>query len=103
MSVASVRAQPAFTTRFSLPLLLGVPVLASLVLLVVPLIVLLRFSFLVNLPGRGLSEQTTLANYTVFATDAFYRGSIGVTMATALLITATCLVLAFPVAYVYAR
>ena len=99
----SVRAQPAFTTRFSLPLLLGLPVLASLGLLVVPLIVLLRFSFLVNIPGRGLSDQTTLANYTVFATDAFYRGSIGVTIATALLITAICLVLAFPVAYAYAR
>jgi putative spermidine/putrescine transport system permease protein len=103
MSVVSVRAQPAFTTRFSLPLLLGLPVLASLLLLVVPLIVLLRFSFLVNIPGRGLSDQTTLANYTVFATDAFYRGSIGVTIATALLITAICLVLAFPVAYAYAR
>ena len=103
MSVASLRTQPAFTTRFSLPLLLGLPVLASLGLLVVPLIVLLRFSFLVNIPGRGLSDQTTLANYTVFATDAFYRGSIGVTIATALLITAICLVLAFPVAYAYAR
>jgi putative spermidine/putrescine transport system permease protein len=73
------------------------------VLLVVPLLVLLRFSLLLNIPGRGLSDQTTLANYTVFATDDFYRGSIWVTIVTAILVTAICLVLAFPVAYAYAR
>jgi putative spermidine/putrescine transport system permease protein len=99
---AAARRQP-FTTRFRLPLLLGVPVLASIGLLVIPLLILLRFSFLLNIPGRGLSDQTTLANYTAFATDDFYRGSIGVTMVTAVLVTVICLVLAFPVAYAYAR
>jgi putative spermidine/putrescine transport system permease protein len=69
----------------------------------VPLLVLLRFSFLLNIPGRGLSNQTTLANYTAFATDEFYRASIGVTMLTAILVALICLVLAFPVAYAYAR
>jgi ABC-type spermidine/putrescine transport system permease subunit I len=83
--------------------LLGLPVIASIVLLVVPLIVLLRFSFLVNIPGKGLSDQTTLANYTIFITDDFYRGSIGVTVLTAVLVTVICLVLAYPVAYAYAR
>jgi len=91
------------TSRFSLQLLLGVPVLAAVVLLVVPLIILLRFSFLLNIPGKGLSDQTTLSNYTVFATDDFFRGSIAVTLVTAVLITVICLVLAFPVAYAYAR
>jgi putative spermidine/putrescine transport system permease protein len=98
-----VRPKQPLEERYRLPLLLGVPVAASIALLVVPLLVLLRFSFLVNIPGRGLSDQTTLANYTVFATDSFYRGSIAVTIVTALLITAVCLVLAFPVAYAYAR
>ena len=69
-------------------LLLALPVSASIVLLVVPLLVLLRFSFLVNIPGRGLSDQTTLSNYTIFATDDHFRGSIGVTIFTALLVTA---------------
>jgi putative spermidine/putrescine transport system permease protein len=64
---------------------------------------LLRFSLLLNIPGHGLSDETTLANYTMFATDDFYRGSIGVTIVTAILVTAICLVLAFPVAYAYAR
>jgi putative spermidine/putrescine transport system permease protein len=99
----SLAARQPFATRHRLQLLLGVPVAASILLLVVPLIVLLRFSFLLNIPGRGLSNQTTLANYTVFATDEFYRGSIGVTILTALLVTAICLVLSFPVAYAYAR
>ena len=99
---AGIARQP-FTTRFRLPLLLALPVAASIGLLVVPLLVLLRFSFLLNIPGRGLSDQTTLANYTAFITDDFYRGSIGVTMVTAILVTVICLVLAFPVAYAYAR
>jgi putative spermidine/putrescine transport system permease protein len=102
-SVPPRAAADALAARLGLPFLLGVPVIASILLLVVPLIVLLRFSFLLNVPGRGLSDQTTLANYTAFATDAFYRGSIGVTIVTAVLITAICLVLAFPVAYAYAR
>lgn len=89
--------------RRTLVLLLGLPVAATVVLLVIPLLVLLRFSFLVNIPGKGLTNQTTVANYTVFATDEFYRGSIGVTILTALLVTAICLVLSFPVAYAYAR
>jgi putative spermidine/putrescine transport system permease protein len=99
----SLAARQSFATRHRLQLFLGLPVAASILLLVVPLIVLLRFSFLLNVPGRGLSNQTTLANYTVFATDEFYRGSIGVTILTALLVTAICLVLSFPVAYAYAR
>jgi ABC-type spermidine/putrescine transport system permease subunit I len=80
-----------------------VPVLAAVGLLVVPLLILLRFSFLLNIPGKGLSDQTTLSNYTVFATDDFFRGSIFVTVVTAVLVTVICLVLAFPVAYAYAR
>jgi putative spermidine/putrescine transport system permease protein len=96
-------ARRPLTTRFRIPLLLALPVAASIGLLVVPLLILLRFSFLLNIPGRGLSDQTTLANYTVFATDDFYRGSIGVTIVTAILVTVICLVLAFPVAYAYAR
>lgn len=92
-----------FLTRYRLGLLLGLPVIVTILLLVVPLLVLLRFSFLVNIPGKGLTGQLTLSNYTVFATDEFYRGSIGVTLLTALLVTGICLLLGFPVAYAYAR
>jgi putative spermidine/putrescine transport system permease protein len=96
-------AKRPFTTRFSLPLLLSLPVIASIGLLVIPLLILLRFSFLLNIPGKGLSDTVTLANYSSFATDDFLRGSIGVTLLTAILVTVICLVLAFPVAYAYAR
>jgi putative spermidine/putrescine transport system permease protein len=91
------------TTRFRVPLLLALPVAASIGLLVIPLLILLRFSFLLNIPGKGLSDQATLANYTAFITDDFLRASIGVTLLTAILVTAICLILAFPVAYAYAR
>ncbi len=95
--------KPPLLSRYRLPLLVGLPVAACILLLVLPLLVLLRFSFLVNIPGKGLTNQLTLNNYAVFATDSFYRGSIGVTVATALLVTVICLVLSFPVAYAYAR
>ncbi|MDE3077137.1 MAG: ABC transporter permease [Chloroflexota bacterium] len=89
--------------RYSLLALLTLPVAATTVLLLVPLVVLLRFSFLVNIPGRGLSDQLTLDNYAVLFTNAYFRGGIILTVVTALLVTAICLVLAFPVAYAYAR
>ncbi len=95
--------KPPLLSRYRLPLLVGLPVAACILLLVLPLLVLLRFSFLVNIPGKGLTNQLTFNNYAVFATDSFYRGSIGVTVATALLVTVICLVLSFPVAYAYAR
>ena len=94
---------PHWERKRTLTLLLGVPVLATIVLLVIPLLVLLRFSFLVNIPGKGLTNQTTFHNYAVFGADEFYRGSISVTILTAVLVTVVCLVLSFPVAYAYAR
>ena len=100
---APVVPKEPFARRYRVQLLVGAPVAVVLALLVVPLLVLLRFSFLVNIPGKGLTDQTTLHNYAVFATDDFYRSSIGVTILTAILVTAICLVLAFPVAYAYAR
>ena len=71
--VVSAGRPRATGSRWSLPLLLGLPVVASILLLVVPLLVLLRFSFLVNIPGRGLSDQTTLANYAVFETARLHE------------------------------
>ena len=103
VSVLSPPLSLRWKSKRTLSLLLGVPVLATIVLLVIPLLVLLRFSFLVNIPGKGLTNQTTLHNYAVFGTDAFYRGSIWVTLLTAVLVTVVCLVLSFPVAYAYAR
>src|SRR5579864_1339230 len=89
----AVPKEPLFR-RYRVQLLLGLPLAAVLGLLVAPLLVLLRFSFLVNIPGKGLTDQLTLHNYAVFATDEFYQGSIGVTVFTAVLVTAICLVLA---------
>ena len=103
VSVLSPPLSLRWKSKRTLSLLLGVPVLATIVLLVIPLLVLLRFSFLVNIPGKGLTNQTTFHNYAVFGTDEFYRGSIWVTLLTAVLVTVVCLVLSFPVAYAYAR
>ena len=89
--------------QYRLPLLLALPTAAAVSLLLVPVLVLLRYSFYTHIPGRGLIADATLANYVQFFSDGFFRGSLGITIGTAVLVTALSLLLAFPMAYVYAR
>ncbi len=93
----------ALAHQYRLPLLLSLPMAAAISLLMVPVIVLLRYSFFTHAPGRGLTPDLTLANYTQFFSDSYFQTSIGITLGTSVLVTAICLFLAFPVAYVYAR
>lgn len=93
----------ALIHRYRLALLLALPVAVAVGLLAVPLVVLLRYSLYTNIAGQGMQSDTTLANYLRFFTEDYYQGSIGITLLTAVLVTAMSLVLAFPMAYVYAR
>jgi len=73
-------------------------------LLVVPMLVLGRYSFYEMRPGgvRVLAVWTT-ANYRRFFTDGFYLGVLGETLLTGLLVVVACTVLSYPIAYVLAR
>jgi putative spermidine/putrescine transport system permease protein len=71
--------------------------------LMLPLLILFRYSFNRFEPRLMMVEAVTLANYVKFFTDPFYTNIFWTTLRVALLCTLVCLVLAFPLAYVLAR
>jgi putative spermidine/putrescine transport system permease protein len=81
------------------------PVLALYgALLIVPMLVLGRYSFYEMRPGSvRILAPWTLANYRRFFTDRFYLGVLGETLLIGLLVVVACAVLSYPVAYVLTR
>jgi putative spermidine/putrescine transport system permease protein len=71
--------------------------------LLLPILILLRYSFNKFEPRLMMVEAVTLENYVKFFTDPFYTNIFWTTLRVALLCTLACLVLAFPLAYVLAR
>ncbi len=71
--------------------------------LVLPLVLLFRFSLNRFVPGQFMVEALTLENYLKFAADPYYTAVLRTTLLMAAAVTLACLVLAFPVATVLAR
>ncbi len=89
--------------RYRFWIFLGPPLLFLLVILVVPLVVLLQYSFYTNIPGKGIAYIFTLDNYVKFFTDSYYLMGIVITLGTGVLISVVTLLVAYPVAFFYAR
>lgn len=70
---------------------------------IAPLFILFRYSLNKYDPRLLMIEAVTPANYVKFFTDPFYLGVFFTTLRVALLCTAVCIVLGFPLAYVLAR
>jgi len=69
-----------------------------------PLAILFRYSLNDFVPEtKTMVEALTAANYAKFFTDSYYMAALGTTVKVALLVTAVCLVMGFPLAYVVAR
>ena len=68
-----------------------------------PLLILLRYSFNQYDPRLLMIEAFSLENYVKFFTDVYYLGVFFTTLRVALLTTAICLILGFPLAYLLAR
>jgi putative spermidine/putrescine transport system permease protein len=79
------------------------PLVLSLVLFVLPQASFIWMSFHKNLGFGQISEALTLDNYTLVLSDSFYLGSLGFTIYLSLIVTAVCLIVGFPTAYVLAR
>ena len=77
--------------------------LIVVVLLVLPLVLLFRYSLNRFVPGEFMVEALTLENYTKFWTDPFYFAVLRTTVAMAAGVTVLCLALAFPVGLFLAR
>jgi putative spermidine/putrescine transport system permease protein len=89
--------------RFDAAFLLT-PALASVTLvLVLPLLLLLRYSFNHFEPGQFMVEAATVENYVKFFVDPYYRKVMLVTVGVATVSTVLCLLLGYPAAYLLAR
>lgn len=71
--------------------------------LLLPLIILFRYSLNRFEPRVMMVEAFSLENYVKFFTDPFYTQIFFTTLRVALICTAVCLLLGFPLAYVLAR
>jgi putative spermidine/putrescine transport system permease protein len=71
--------------------------------LLVPLAILLRYSFNRLDPRRIMVETFSLDNYVKFFSDPYYTGVLWTTLRVAALCTVVCLVMGLPLAYVLAR
>ena len=72
--------------------------------LLAPLCILFRYSLNEFVPAKKMMvEAVTVANYVRFFTDPYYTSILATTVRVAVLVTAVCLVLGFPLAYVVAR
>ena len=75
----------------------------TLIGLVLPVLLLFRFSFNLYDPRLFMIETLSPANYVRFFTDSFYLNIFFTTIWVAMLCTLICLILGFPLAYVLAR
>jgi putative spermidine/putrescine transport system permease protein len=71
--------------------------------LLLPIAILFRYSLNQFRPRVMMVEAFTLENYIRFFTDPFYTNIFFTTLRVALICTAVCLLLGFPLAYVLAR
>jgi putative spermidine/putrescine transport system permease protein len=98
-----VRDEEGSGSLLSASTLLGPATFVVALGLLLPILILFRYSFNKFEPRVMMVEAVTLENYVKFFTDPFYTNIFWTTLRVALVCTVVCLVLAFPLAYVLAR
>ena len=71
--------------------------------ILLPLAILFRYSLNQFVPGKFMVDALTVENYVKFFTDIYYYSVLTRTVRIALITTAICLIMGFPLAYVLAR
>jgi len=104
---ATIRAQfhadEKPTSLLSAATLVGPATVYVAVGVLLPMVILLRYSFNGVDAHRMMVETFTPENYVKFFSDPYYTGVLWTTLRVATLCTAVCLVMAMPLAYVLAR
>jgi putative spermidine/putrescine transport system permease protein len=100
---ARVRADEPSTSLLSATTLVGPATVFVAGGLLVPLAILLRYSFNRLDPRRIMVETFSLDNYVKFFSDPYYTGVLWTTLRVAALCTVICLAMGLPLAYVLAR
>jgi putative spermidine/putrescine transport system permease protein len=83
--------------------LIGPATIFVTVSLVLPILILFRYSLNAFVPGKLMVEAVTLENYVLFFIDPYYRAAFYRTVRVAVTVTAIALVVAAPLAYKLAR
>jgi len=83
--------------------LVGPATLYVAVGLLIPLVILFRYSLNQFVPGKFMVDALTIENYVRFFTDVYYTAVLTRTVRIALITTVICLAMGFPLAYVLAR
>jgi putative spermidine/putrescine transport system permease protein len=83
--------------------LVGPAMVFCLLQLVLPILILARYSLNHFDPVQSMVEAVTPENYVKFFTDPYYLAVLGRTVAVAMLSTLVCVVMGFPLAYWLAR
>jgi putative spermidine/putrescine transport system permease protein len=102
-STAQLHGDDARTSPLSATVLVGPATVFVVAGLLLPLAILLRYSFNTIDRRRIMLETFSLDNYIKFFADPYYTGVLWTTLRVAALCTLTCLVMALPLAYVLAR
>jgi putative spermidine/putrescine transport system permease protein len=92
-----------YLRKYSYLFLLTPPLLVVTIFLLIPLVILIQYSFRTHIPGQGLKIGFTLVNYARFVTDPYYLNGLLITLITGLVVVTLTLLLAYPVAYFYAK
>ena len=77
--------------------------LLVLAFLVLPMLLMLRYSFNSFVPGKFMVEAVTGENYVKLATDPYYRHVLGLTLTVSASVTVLTLIVGWPVAQFLAR
>jgi putative spermidine/putrescine transport system permease protein len=93
----------ARTTHLTAAALVGPATLYVAIGILLPLAILFRYSLNQFVPGKFMVDALTVENYVKFFTDIYYAAVLTRTVRIALITTAICLVMGFPLAYVLAR
>ena len=102
-SKTQFQGDDARTSLFSATVLVGPATVFVAAGLLLPLAILLRYSFNTIDRRRIMLETFSLDNYIKFFADPYYTGVLWTTLRVAALCTLTCLVMGLPLAYVLAR
>jgi putative spermidine/putrescine transport system permease protein len=87
-----------------LPYWLSAPgVLAMLAFVALPLVITLSLSLYPFIPGGGVGEQMTIANYADVVRDEYFHTIFARTFGMAVLVTLICIAIGVPEAYVLSR
>src|SRR3954465_13203428 len=102
-AAARIQSDEAPTPLLSATTLLGPATVFVAAGLVLPLAILLRYSFDKVDPRRIMIETFSFDNYVKFFSDPYYTGVLATTLRVAALCTVVCLAMGLPLAYVLAR